>query len=194
MLHTATTLIKIDVVKLLLEHGADPASRNINGQTAYVKLLTWTLAQDTAPILPIQGLMALVTKKQFSPVGAYQLLALFEDIGGDACALEDEYYTKEKVEEIHSNLKTTPRLSKIYNPIQIANTSFQISRYFHSNSPRVSNLTSDNGRQLLIKLARSLATWTANRKEGLIAPDSLPDDGQSSSTKLIGRWKALRVG
>jgi hypothetical protein len=166
---------RFDVVKLLLELGADPGSRDINGQTAYAKLLAWTLSQNTALIAPIQGMMALFGRKQFSLEDANKVLALLEEIGGDASALEDDSFSKEEVEEFHSNMKSTPRLGKIYNPIQIASAYFQVSRYFDSDNPCISKLTSISDMDLLITLARSLARWAANRKEGLIPLDSLPE-------------------
>jgi ankyrin repeat protein len=175
MLHTAVMNARFDIVKLLLELGADPGSRDVNGQTAYVKLLTVTLAQGTGYIAPIQGLMALVNKKLLNLADANKVLALLEDIGGNASAVEDEYFTKEEVEKVHSDLKSAPRLGQVCNPIQIANAYFQISRYLDSNSPCVSNLRTLNGRHLLIKFASSLATWAANRKEGLVPLDSLPE-------------------
>lgn len=175
MLHNAIMFARFDVVKLLLELGADPGLRDINGQTAYAKLLTWTLSQDTAQIAPIQGLMALVNRKQFSLEDAKKVLALLEEIGGDASALEDGTFSKEEVEKIHSNLNSGPRLGKIYNPIQFANAQFQASRYLDSDSPCISKLTSIIEMYPLITLAQSLATWAANRKEGLISLDSLPE-------------------
>jgi hypothetical protein len=170
MLHTAVMNARFDVVKLLLELGADPGSRDINGQTAYVKLLTVTLAQGTGYIAPIQGLMALVNKL-FNLADANKILALLEHIGGNASAVEDKCFTKEDLDKVHSNVKSAPRLGKLCNPIQIANAYFQISRYLDSNSPCVSNLRTLNGRYLLIKFASSLATWAANRKEGLAPLD-----------------------
>ena len=40
MLHHAVMLAKFDAFRLLLELRANPGSRDINGQTAYAKLLT----------------------------------------------------------------------------------------------------------------------------------------------------------
>lgn len=175
MLHSAVLLARFDVVKLLLEIGADPGSRDINGQTAYVKLLTFTLSQNTAVTVPLQGLMALLYRKQFSLEDANKVLALLEEIGGDASALDDDSFSKEEVDKIHSNLEAGPRLGKVYNPIQIANAQFQISRYLNSDSPCISKVTSIIEKHPLITLAQSLATWAANRKEGLIPLDSLPE-------------------
>ena len=175
MLHAAVVSARFDVVKLLLELGTDPGSRDINGQTAYVKLLTLTLSQNTAQIVPLQGLMALFNRKQFSLEDANKVLALLEEIGGDASALGDDSFSKEEVEKIHSNLKSGPRLGKVYNPIRITNAQFQISRYLDSDSPCISKVTSIIEMYPLITLAQSLATWAANRKEGLIPLDSLPE-------------------
>ena len=175
MLHTAIMHARFDVAKLLLELGAEPGSRDSNGQTAYAKLLTWTLSQNTPSIVPIQGLMALVDRKQFSLEDANKVIALLEEIGGDACALDDDTFSEEEVKKIHSRMKSAPRLGKIYNPIQIANAQFQISRYSNSDSPCISKLTSIVEMNPLITLAQSLATWVANRKEGLIPLDSLPE-------------------
>jgi len=72
--------------------------------------------------------MALANKKQYNLADANKVLALLEDIGGNASAVEDEYFTKEEVEKAHSHVKSAPRLGKVYNPIQIANAYVQISR------------------------------------------------------------------
>ena len=175
MLHSAAMFANFDVVKLLLELGADPGSRDINGQTAYVKLLTWTISQNNAQIAPFQGLMALVKLKQFSLEDANKVLALLEEIGGDASALEDDSYSKEEVEKIHSNVRSGPFLGKLYNPIQIANAQMQISSYMDSSRPYVSKLMSINDNYILVMLAQSLTTWVSSRKEGLIPLDSLPE-------------------
>ncbi|KIM98419.1 hypothetical protein OIDMADRAFT_202208 [Oidiodendron maius Zn] len=174
MLHTAVMFARLDIVKLLLELGADPGARDINGQTAYVKLLAWTLSQNTAGLIPIQGLISFF-KKQFNLEDANKVLALLEEIGEDASALDDNSFSKEEVKQIHSNLKSSPRLGKVYNPIQIANAQFQLSLYLESDSPCISKLTSISGINLLVTLAQNLATWAANRKEGLIPLDSLPE-------------------
>ena len=175
MLHHAIMFANFDVVKLLLELGANPGSRDINGQTAYVKLLTWTISQNNVQIAPLQGLMALVKRKQFSLEEANKVLALLEEIGGDASALEDHSYSKEEVEKIHSNIRSGPRLGKWYNPIKIANAQMQLSGYVNSSRPYVSKLMSINDNYILVMLAQSLTTWVSSRKEGLIPLDSLPE-------------------
>ena len=175
MLHPAAMFANFDVVKLLLELGADPGSRDINGQTAYVKLLTWTLSQNSAQIAPLQGLMALVKMKQISLEDANKVLALLEEIGGDASALEDDHYSKQEVEKMHSNMRSGPVLGKVYNSIKIANAQTQISSYMDSSRPYVSKLRSINDDYVLVMLAQNLTTWASSRKEGLIPLDSLPE-------------------
>ena len=175
MLHFAVMSANFEVVKLLLELGADPGSRDINGQTAYVKLLTWTISQNSAQIAPFQGLMALVKMKQFSLDDANKVLALLEEIGGDASALEDYSYSKEEVEKMHSDMRSGPFLGKVYNPIQIANAQMQMSSYMDSGRPYVSKLMSINENYVLSMLAESLTTWMSNREEGYITLDSLPE-------------------
>ena len=175
MLHLPVMFANFDVVKLLLEVGADPGSRDINGQTAYVKLLTWTVSKNISQIALLQGLMALMKIKQFSLEDANKVLALLEEIGGDASAQEDNCYSKEEVENIHSHLRSVPLLGKLYNPIKIANTQMQISSYMDSNRPYVSKLKSISDSHILVMLVRSLTTWVSSRKEGLIPLDSLPE-------------------
>ena len=176
MLHHAVMLAKFDSVKLLLELGADPGSRDINGQTAYAKLLTWTIVENQPRIAPLQALMALDNRIHFGLEDANKVLALLEEIGGDAIALDDCTFSKKEVEKVHSNLKSAPRLGKIYNPIQIANAQTQLSRYLNSNSPCLSKLMSIIEMQRpLVTLAQCLETWVANRKDGLIPLDSLPE-------------------
>ena len=175
MLHSAVMFANFDVVKLLLELGADPGSRDINGQTAYVKLLTWTISHNAAQIAPFQGLMALVKKKQFSLEDANKVLALLEEIGGDASALDDDSYSKEEVEKMLSNMRSGPRLGKLYDPIKIANAQMQILSYMYSGRPYVSKLMSINDSCVLDILAQNLTTWVETRKEGLIPLDSLPE-------------------
>ena len=97
MLHTAVMGARLDVVKLLLDLGADPGSRDINGQTAYAKLLYVTLSQDTAQTFLLQGFWALVRGKQFSFEDANKILALLQKIGGDASALDDDSFSNEEV-------------------------------------------------------------------------------------------------
>ena len=175
MLHLAVMFANFDVVKLLLELGADPGSRDISGQTAYVKLLTWTILQNNAQIAPWKGLMALMKKKQSSLEDTNKILALLEEIGGDARAQEDDCFSKEEVEKVHSNLRSGPLLGKLYDPIKIANAQMQISRYMDSSRPYVSKLMSIDDNYILVMLAQSLTTWVSSRKEGLIPLDSLPE-------------------
>ena len=175
MLHFAVMSAGFDVVKLLLELGADPGSRDINGQTAYVKLLTWTISQNDAQVAPVQGLMALMKKKQFSLEDAEKVLALLEEVGGDASAKDDYFFSKEEVEKIHSDIRSHPKLGKSYNPITIANAQMQASSYIASGRPYISKLISINDNDILDMLAQRLTTWVSSRKEGLIPLDSLPE-------------------
>ena len=175
MLHLAVMFANLDVVKLLLGLGADPGSRDINGQTAYVKLLTWTISQNSAQVAPLQGLMILMKMKQFSLEDANKILALLEEIGGDASAQGDYFYSKEEVENMHSTMRSGPLLSKLYNPNRIAKIQMQISSYMDSNRPYVSKLMLINDNYILIMLAESLTTWVSSRKEGLIPLGSLPE-------------------
>lgn len=175
MLHTVVLIAQPDIVKLLLDLGADPGSRDINGQTAYAKLLSLTLSQNTAQTVLSQGLGAGFRGKLFSLEDAKKVLALLEEIGGDASALDDDSFSKEEVEKIHSDLESAPRFGKIYNPIQIANIQFQVSRYLsNSDSPCISKFASIINVHPLTALAGSLTTWVADRKERRIPSDSLP--------------------
>ena len=175
MLHSAILWARFDVIKCLLELGADPCSRDINGQTAYAKLLYWTLSQKTAQIVPIQGLMTLLSRKHFDLEDANRKLALLKEIGGNAIALEDDSFSKEEVEKIHSNLKSAPRLGKAFDPIPIAIAQLQILCYIYSDKPCISKLMSIVEVNPLSVLAQSLATWVAKRTEGLIPLESLPE-------------------
>ena len=174
MLHLAVTFANLDVVKFLLELGADPGSRDINGQTAYGRLLSWTLLQSNPQIAPVRGLMALGKMKKFSLKDANKVLALLEEIGGDASAQDDYSFSKEEVEKIHSNMRSGPLLSELYDPIKIAKAQIQVLSYMYSGRPYVSKLVSINDNDVLVMLAQSLTTWVSSRKEGLIPLDSLP--------------------
>ncbi|MCJ1357884.1 MAG: hypothetical protein MMC33_007880 [Icmadophila ericetorum] len=103
MLHTAFMWAKLDVVELLLKNGADPGVRDMSGYTAYAKLLGRTSLQGKINWVPIQGLMAFATKEQFNQDDASRMLSLLEQLGGDACAIDDEAFSKKEVERMLSS-------------------------------------------------------------------------------------------
>lgn len=175
MLHSAVIFAKLDVVELLLKNGADPGARDMSGRTAYVKLWYGTTIQGTMPWLPIQGLMAFAMKKQLNLDDANRILSLLEQLGGDACAIDDEVFSKEEVERMLSNCRSYPRIGQVCNPVQVANAQFQIMRYSKSNSPYQKRLASIRDEYLLLALAQSLEIWAYNRAKGLISSSELPE-------------------
>jgi hypothetical protein len=173
MLYLAVMAANFEVVRFLLDHGADPGPRDSSGQTPYVKLLASTLLQGTVLWAPIQGMMTLVYKKQFDPEDAKKVLSLLEERGG--AEIDDDAFSKEDVERIHANFSSSPRIGKVYNPITVANAQFQVMRYFSSDSPYLSKLNSIKDEDTLLALAKSLVIWGDGRSKGLISKDALPE-------------------
>ena len=175
MLHHAVRWAKLDVAELLLKNGADPGARDMSGQTAYVKLLCNVTLQGTIHWVPVQGLMAIGARRQFNPDDASRTLNLLEQLGGDACAIDDEDYSKEEVERILSSYRSYPRIGQFSNPIKVAHVQLQMMRYFNSKSPYQKKLNSIREEYLLLALAQSLEIWAGNRAKGLISNDDLPE-------------------
>ncbi|KAI9745949.1 MAG: hypothetical protein M1818_000630 [Claussenomyces sp. TS43310] len=176
LLHIAVISVNVEVVKLLLDYGADPSAREFSGQTPYAKLMTAMALQGTFPWAPVQAIETFIFKKQFNIDDAHVVLSLLQEKGGNAVAIDDDTFSKEDVEGLLSRFKSYPRLGKIYNPLAIANANSQISQYFSSESPYLANIICYDAEHAVVALARSLATWADRRKKGLISPEDLPED------------------
>ena len=174
MLYHAVMLARFDVVELLLRNGAEPGVRDISGRTAYVSLLAHISLQGTMDSVPLQGMMAVMMKEQLNLDDASRTLSLLEQVGGVACAIDDDVYSKEEVERLLLRFRSSPRIGQVHNPIQIANAQSQIVRYLSSDGPYVKSLASIRDEYLLLYLAQSIGTWADDRAKGLISSSDLP--------------------
>jgi hypothetical protein len=100
----------------------------------------------------------------------------FEDIGGEAMALDDDIYSEEEVKRIHSNNKSIPRLEKNFDSKRVADTQYHLARYFNSQSPFIAKLRTTREERLLKELSRSLTIWNARRKRRIISQKDLPEN------------------
>jgi hypothetical protein len=107
LLFASACVFNVPAVKYLLSRGVYPCTRDLSGQTAYVKLKTWLSLQGSPYGVAMSMGPFLVNGKFPTSNDADQILALLERGGGvEATATDDYIFTSEEVDEILSSLKS----------------------------------------------------------------------------------------
>jgi hypothetical protein len=173
MLHASCHYAQYEVIKFLLERGANPTIRDCQGRTPYHHVKAGTMIPLTSYI---SAFCKMIAFKNWKPNQTELVLGLFENIGGEAVALDDFWLSQGEVERIHSNLDSYPRIGQVCNPLTIARFKFLADNYLSSDSPYLTKLSLAIERDgALQALANSLKSWDIQRRQGLISPNQLPE-------------------
>jgi hypothetical protein len=175
MLHLAVMLNRLESVKLLLEYGADPSAKNLDGQTPLLLLNLGLSLVGTAPWLLIQAITLLSTKMLFDQDQASAIRELLEERGSRDKDMVDDISSRNEIEKIISNFKSGPRIGETIGKMinTWGNTPFD--KFMKSDNPFARKMRSIDDKYVFWALCQALLEWDAKRKEGSISKDELPD-------------------
>jgi len=178
-LHRAAMRLNYEAVRLLLDHGADPCARDVEGRTPYCLVKTAMSIDGSAPWAQMEATTLLFQKQGSNKEDGKRIMDLFEQIGGAAIDVGDFTFSKEEVEAIHADFSSLPRFGGNYNPLTVFNARIQLMYYLQSRSPYLTMLTSYEMEELPLVLSNSLSDWKYKRENGLVSDKELPEHWES---------------
>jgi Ankyrin repeats (many copies) len=189
MLYTAVMMNNLESVKLLLEYGADPSAKNLAGQTPLLVLNIGLSLVGSAPLIPIQAMTLLATKKQFDLDQANAIRELLEEKGSPEKDMVDDISSRNDIDKIISNFKSGPKMGDFIGKVIDAWQNNPFDEYMDSGNTYARKMGSISDEYALWALSEALAEWDAKRKDGSISKEELPAGWSEFLRNVTGRLK-----